>query len=267
MDIKDHRLVGHWYKKSPNSSSPLQNPTLLVFHYTASGGADGKGDADYLVTSAAKASAHVVIGRDGSIHQIVPFNERAWHAGVSTWRGQSNVNNFSIGIEIDNWGPLTKREDGTFRSWTGAVVPPEKVTKARHKNENVERYWETFTDEQLQALVTVSRAIKDRYGSIREIVGHDDIAPKRKQDPGPAFPMNSIITRIGGRDHDVTEYRVVIASALNLRGGPGTQFDRVGPALVNGSRVEIVFDAGQWAQIRTKDGRTGWVNDQWLRLA
>lgn len=264
MRIENHKLVDHWYKLSPNTSGTLSKPSLIVMHYTASGGENPLGDANYLSQKAAKASAHIVVGRDGTIKQIVPFNVRAWHAGVSVWRGRSNVNDFSIGIEIDNWGPLTRTEGGQFKSWTGEVIDPNMVGKMKHKNETNDRYWEIYTEAQLRAVADVTEALLAAYPSITEIVGHDDIAPKRKTDPGPAFPMQRMISLMTGRDDKGPERRRVIASALNVRGGMGTQFDRVGKPLPNGEVVEVLYDAGVWAQIETEDGRTGWVNDTWL---
>ena len=266
VQIINHKLKDEWYKASPNTSGKLVNPSLIVQHYTASGGVNGIGDADYLSTSAAKASAHVVVGRDGSIQQIVPFDVKAWHAGVSIWRGRSNVNDFCIGIEIDNWGPLTRTEDGRYRSWSGAIVDPGSVVKAKHKYENVERYWETFTEKQILAVAELTELLMKTYPSIKEVVGHEDIARGRKSDPGPAFPWHKILSIAEGSQDVKLDRRRVIASALNLRGGAGTQFDRVGTALKKGEEVIVTYDAGKWAQVKVADGRTGWVDDSWLEI-
>lgn len=179
MKIKNHLLddpkveIGH----SPNRGGTIK-PTLIVLHYTASGGEDGQGDADYLSRASARASAHVVVGRNGSIDQIVPFNKKAWHAGVSSYNGRDNVNDFSIGIEIDNWGWLTNG-----KSHSGQVVPEQfrfSGTRSGHSQ------WEAYREEQLQAVKEVVQSICDNY-PITDIVGHEDIAPGRKQDPGPAL--------------------------------------------------------------------------------
>lgn len=179
MKIKNHLLddprveIGN----SPNQGGTI-TPTVIVLHYTASGGADGQGDADYLSRASARASAHIVVGRNGSIDQIVPFNKKAWHAGVSSYKGRKNVNDFSIGIEIDNWGWL---KNG--KSHSGQVVPEQyrfSGTRSGHTQ------WEAYREEQLQAVREVIQAICDTY-PITDIVGHEDIAPGRKQDPGPAL--------------------------------------------------------------------------------
>lgn len=165
--------------QSPNVSKGTITPEIIVLHYTASGGEDGKGDAQYLSRAASRASAHIVAGRPGDLHQIVPFNRRAWHAGRSEYEGRKNVNSFSIGIEIDNWGWLNSNHE----SHTGTKVPSEHVftgTRGPYKK------WEKYRPEQLDAVEEVIAAICEAY-DIKDIVGHEDIAPGRKQDPGPAL--------------------------------------------------------------------------------
>lgn len=177
MQIKNHLLsgpnveIGH----SPNQGGTI-TPTIIVLHYTASGGEDGQGDADYLSRASAKASAQVVVGRNGAIDQIVPFNKKAWHAGVSSYNGRNNVNDFSIGIEIDNWGWL---KNG--KSHAGVAV--KNIFKGTR---NGLSEWEAYNEVQLDAVEQVIAAICSAY-KITDIVGHEDIAPGRKQDPGPAL--------------------------------------------------------------------------------
>ncbi len=98
-------------------------------------------------------SAHLLIDRLGHIVQFVPFNKRAWHAGESCFQGVDNCNDYSIGIELE----------GTDE--------------------------EAYTNEQYRALAAVSDRLMASYPHITDerIVGHSDIAPKRKTDPGPAF--------------------------------------------------------------------------------
>ena len=268
MQITNHKLTPGWYKASPNVGGPLNNPTLLVMHFTASGGAGPNGDADYFLSPAAKASAHIVVGRDGGILQVVPFNVKAWHAGTSVWRGANNCNDFAIGIEIDNWGKLTRTADGQIRSWTNQVVEPGLAVQLTHKHEQAPAFWEVYGEAQLKALVEVTRLILATYPSIKEIVGHEDIAPHRTADPGPAFPMSRVASLVGGRDGGAVTTRTVIASRLNARGGPGVEYDVLG-GFANGAKVEVVYDSpGPWAQVKgvLDDGKTvtAWVTDQYL---
>lgn len=100
-----------------------------------------------------KVSAHLVIDREGGITQFVPFAKRAWHAGVSSFAGRENCNDYSIGIELE----------GTDHS--------------------------SFTEAQYEALNQVIRVLQENYPGITSsrIVGHSDIAPGRKKDPGVGF--------------------------------------------------------------------------------
>jgi AmpD protein len=98
----------------------------------------------------ARVSSHLFIRRDGSLIQFVPLRLRAWHAGVSQWRGRSRCNDFSIGIELE-----------------GSDLMP-------------------FRDAQYDRLATVSAHLLARF-PIVDVVGHSDIAPMRKTDPGPFF--------------------------------------------------------------------------------
>ena len=98
-------------------------------------------------------SAHVLIRRDGAVVQFVPFGERAWHAGASCWNGREACNDFSVGIELE-----------------GTDDRP-------------------YDDAQYGALAALIRALCDSYPGLRreDVVGHNDIAPGRKTDPGESF--------------------------------------------------------------------------------
>lgn len=154
---------------------------FLVIHFTA--GASAESSIEFWRTPAAKgASAHIVIDRDGTVYQTRPFDRTCGHAGVSRWQKFSNLNKCSIGIELANAGDderLTKR-------WS--KHPP---IEARHKNGGPEKQWEAYPLAQLAACEQVAKALVTRY-HLDDIVGHDDIAPTRKNDPGPAFPMASL---------------------------------------------------------------------------
>lgn len=267
MRIVDNRLEGARFEKATGQSGALINPSLIVMHYTASGGATGAGDAGFFAKLDTKAGAHFIIGRDGTVIQCVDINRRAWHAGVSIWRGKPNVNDFSIGIEMDNYGWLTKMGDGTFRGANGRgdVVPADRVIEARHKNTATPyKYWEAYTEAQMKAAVELCKALKVALPSIKEIVGHEDIAPGRKTDPGPAFNTSNFASQVFGRDDSVEVVRVVNASSLKVRGGPGVQHSHIS-SLPRGSKVTVLYDAGEWSQIEWGPNReSGWVADQYL---
>lgn len=127
---------------------------MLVLHYT--GMVTGKAALDRLCDPASRVSAHYVIDESGAIFQLVDEAARAWHAGVSNWKGRDNLNGRSIGIEIVNGG----HDFG---------CPP-------------------YMPVQMEAVTALSREILARH-NIRadNVVGHSDIAPTRKQDPGEWF--------------------------------------------------------------------------------
>ncbi len=107
-------------------------PDTVVIHYTA--GRDAESSAKFLC-SEVKASAHLVIGRDGKIIQLVPFNTISWHAGVSAYGARQGLNKYSIGIELDNAGILQKTGN-EYKAWFGRSYPENEVMYATHRNEN-----------------------------------------------------------------------------------------------------------------------------------
>lgn len=172
-------------------------PLYLLIHYTA--GTSASGAEEWFKNPASQASSHLIIDRDGAIIQMVPFNRRAWHAGESKWGELTDINTHSIGIEIVNAGKLRKRSDGTWLSWANKPIANEEVTLATHKNEQRETGWHEFTEAQIQSTLEVGILLAAKYELI-DVLGHDDVAPKRKVDPGSLFPMPSIRSRILGRD-------------------------------------------------------------------
>ena len=170
LKIEQHIIAGVPFKASPNyNERPVEEPiSLLVVHNISLPPNQFGGDyverlfCNHLDCSehpyfsqlvGLEVSAHVFIKRTGEVLQFVPFNKRAWHAGVSQFDGKPNCNDFSIGIELE-----------------GADDVP-------------------YEDTQYTSLVAVTLALIETYPSmsIENIVGHSDIAPGRKTDPGPAF--------------------------------------------------------------------------------
>lgn len=166
LGIVAHRLAGIRFEPSPNHGGVIV-PTLGVLHYTA--GVSLRAAVDHLCDSAVTVSAHLVIGPKGEIVQLVPFNRMAWHAGESSWQGLEKCNGFTIGVELVNPGYLTTQG-----------------LRARHKFGGPERTWALYTDAQYESVIAAAKAISDHYG-ITQWVGHDDVSPKRKVDPGPAW--------------------------------------------------------------------------------
>lgn len=269
MKIKNHRLFQDndqavSFTASPNKNGELK-PKYLVMHYAAS--SSFQGAVNSLINPAVKVSAHLVIGRDGEIAQLVPFNRVAWHAGASAWEGLSGLNRHTIGIELDNAGKL-ERSENQWRAWFGAVIPAADVIEAAHKNGGPSTGWHRYPPKQLETAIEVGRALVTKYGLL-DIVGHDDIAPGRKIDPGPAFPMASVRARLYGRDEDAIEFTTT--TGLNIRTGPGPGFDKVLPnGLPKGSRVTIIEEQNVWRHVDVLDtingenDITGWLHGRFL---
>ncbi|MBN4059768.1 MAG: 1,6-anhydro-N-acetylmuramyl-L-alanine amidase AmpD [SAR86 cluster bacterium] len=169
MKIIDHCLDIARQQHSPNCSDRQDNEiSLLVIHnISLPPGQFGGPYIDALFCNELdcsqhnffselkdlKVSSHLLIRRDGEIVQYVPFNKQAWHAGISNYEGRDQCNKFSIGIELE----------GTDH--------------------------DEFTALQYQALSTITRVLLQTYPTLSEerIVGHSEIAPERKTDPGPSF--------------------------------------------------------------------------------
>lgn len=234
MKIINHRLchdegTPYPFVPSPNVGKGTLDPQYLVMHYTA--GESAQSSISWLANPKAKASAHLVVGRDGSITQQVPFDRIAWHAGASSWKGRSGLNPVSIGIELDNAG-FVGGKPGAYVAF-GARIPDSAVLVATHRNETAPRAWARFPEVQLAAARQVARLLVQTYG-LREILGHDDIAPARKQDPGPAFPMERFraevmgvaapvasypVLRLGSRGHDVVRLQKALGMPEYLQTG------------------------------------------------
>ena len=234
-------------------------------HYTAGGTAAGA--IRTLTNPSAKASAHLVIARDGAVTQLVRFDRVAWHAGRSRWHGLEGMNRHSIGIEMDNAGVLD-RHGTKWRAWFGKMYDGRDVIEAAHPNGGPVRGWHIYPQKQIDVAVKVGRVLVDAYG-LRDVIGHDDIAPGRKVDPGPAFPMASYRAAVMGRRDDAPEL-FQTTTHLNVREGPGTGFDKLAISpLAPGTRLRLDRREASWCHVEVlgKDGLpsdTGWVHGDYI---
>ncbi len=276
MKILKHRLVNDdgsacRYQPSPSVGGVLV-AQYLVMHFTA--GRDAASSIAALCNKASKASAHVVIGRDGGVTQLVPFNRVAWHAGVSRWLGLAGMNRYAIGIELDNAGRLD-RVGSRWQAWFKASYPDDEVLVATHKHAppgTPPCGWHTYTEVQMAAALEVAALLVAKY-ALRDVLGHEDIAPGRKVVPGPDFPMASFRARLFGRAEDVEDV-LLTTTTLHIRVGAGAGFATL-PAspLPPGTRVAALQKPGSWWRVAVLDtvgGETdveGWVNSRFLRAA
>lgn len=151
-------------RPSPNfNDRPAGMPVdMLVLHYT--GMVSGISALRRLCDPDAKVSAHYLVDEDGTVYRLVPEEKRAWHAGLASWRGERDVNGRSIGIELVNPG----HEYG----------------------------YRDFPAPQMAALTRLARDILARHPvPPRNVVGHSDIAPDRKLDPGERFDWRGLAAR------------------------------------------------------------------------
>ena len=179
MKIKNHKLQDISFLESPNfNDRPIdEDISLLVIHSISL--PPKKYNTDHIETfflneldfsshnfykniDGMKVSAHVLIKRNGEVIQFVPFNKRAWHAGVSSYKGKNDCNNFSIGIELEG------SDD------------------------------DIFEDIQYKKLSLITSLLITEYDLITKdnIKGHSDIAPERKTDPGVLFDWDRYLTNV-----------------------------------------------------------------------
>lgn len=271
MKIVDHQLQGTGvkFKQTPNFYNPPFNtptklPDAVIIHYTAmTNAADAVKVLSTRKPEGGNASAHLVIGKNGEITQLAKFNQRTWHAGESSYNGRKGYNSLSIGIEIDNVGWLKKQENGKYsRTRLSAEYTEDQIVKEAHFNPKVRHiYWEKYTQKQIDVVFEVCNLLRQYYGII-EVLGHDEIAPDRKQDPGPAFPMDELKSEVlSDRSGEAVEGRVN-SDLLNIRAGAGINYEKVAQPLTQNSEVNILEEQHGWYKISTKI--EGWVSKKYI---
>lgn len=160
---------------SPNQNSRI---STIVLHYTALNDADS---LKVLTCPSANVSAHYLVpqgcqSKPCLVYQLVEDEQKAWHAGRSGWRQQTGVNAYSIGIEIVNQGYPDKEEKLPIN----------------------QRHWAEFEEQQIQTVAALVTKLAQRYEiSPQRIIGHSDVAPGRKTDPGLSFPWRRLHDEFG----------------------------------------------------------------------
>lgn len=243
-------------RPSPNFNERKHPIDMLVFHYT--GMETGQQALDRMCDPSAEVSAHYMIWEDGRVVTLVEEEKRAWHAGVSSWQGDEDLNSRSIGIEIVNGGHDWPMADG-------GLAP--------------------YPDAQIEALISLCSDILLRWDiPYNRIVGHSDIAPARKDDPGEHFPWHRL-ARAG-----IGKWPVSISenpTALALQDGPhligrglGPGDDKKAVGRMQAMLIEIgyglessgVYEADTEAVVRAFQRRwlpdrvTGWADIRTLQM-
>lgn len=214
------------FKPSPNVGGKLKARKYLIIHYTATASASSA--IGWMLNPTAKVSAHLHLDREGGWVQLVPFDVTAYHAGKSEWKGLSGLNSYTIGIEISNDGK------------------------------------QYYTQKQIDALTEASIALHSEY-NFEDILGHSDISPGRKVDPGRHFPMASFKSQVlnGGKPKLVVTKHTT--TDLNLREGAGTNF-KVLEVLKKGVEVNVLSEKDNWSNVFICSSKSiGWVSSSYLK--
>ncbi|HEY0120594.1 MAG TPA: N-acetylmuramoyl-L-alanine amidase [Rhizobium sp.] len=156
-------FAGASVQPSPNHGERKdgRKPDMILLHYTGMGTAEGA--LDWLCRGESQVSSHYFVFEDGRVIQLVPEERRAWHAGKSLWQGEADINSLSIGIEIANAGHPGGLPD--------------------------------FPDAQIEAVIELCRDCGRRWAiAPARVLGHSDVAPVRKVDPGEKFPWARLAT-------------------------------------------------------------------------
>ena len=190
-------LVPDNYRRlTPNRYHSEHHPELIepveavIYHYTASIGTGGT--LSWLTDPASKVSAQFLVARDGTRYQLASLLDRTWHAGgnTSSLFDKSNVNGRTIGIEIMNVGPLYKKDDKIYS------VAEDKEFNGPGMSAGAGKYkytlWESYSPPQLEDVIALTRQLVQEFPILASspetrLIGHEDVDPTRKIDPGPAM--------------------------------------------------------------------------------
>lgn len=187
--LTDNQIIRPGYRVNTQHPSQSQNDRVrfLVLHYTAANDTDsmrlltqGNVSAHYLVPSASNP-----LLRKNTVYQLVAEDKRAWHAGASAWNGRTNLNDSSVGVEIVNLG---------------------------YEQKMMERDWYPWDAKQIKLVTRLASDIIKRYDITPDnVVGHSDVAPTRKVDPGPLFPWKQLAAEGIGAWPDSTTVQQFLA--------------------------------------------------------
>jgi N-acetylmuramoyl-L-alanine amidase len=153
MDIIHHPSPNYNHRRG------MTTPDMIIIHYT--GMKNAQAALERLCDPDSQVSCHYLIDKQGQIFRLVDDEYRAWHAGIAFWQGRKDINSCSLGIELENTG-----HDGSL---------------------------EAFPDAQIQSLIQLCKDLQKKYHiPAQAVIGHSDIAPLRKKDPGEMFPWNKL---------------------------------------------------------------------------
>jgi N-acetylmuramoyl-L-alanine amidase len=253
------------HEKNYNPDKKLE-PRFVMIHFTT--GTHMQQTIHTFLNPENGVSSHLLVGRTGRVVQFVPFDKVAFHCGLSTWEEERDLNRFAIGIEVDNAGQLRTTEKGFMRR--DKVIPNDQVRKKKHWKESFERPWQTFTEEQIRVVQEIVGVLKERYPTIKEILGHDMVNLVNRLDPGPFYPLGELREAIlGDPQQPITSYRTTEKCPIyeNL----GNQPPKLLPhpdfgELPQNSTVRVKEVHDHWSLVKVKQSsqanlseKEGWV--------
>jgi N-acetylmuramoyl-L-alanine amidase len=275
--VKDHTLFGQDVDNSlkkfrqikiPESNfgkeNAIENIRYIIIHYT--GATTMSSTINHFLNENSVVSSHLLVGRDGSIVQFVPFNLAAYHCGYSYWEGLEGINQYSIGIEIVNAGPLKISEDGHLKSGKETIREDDSELGIHWKSLSDQmKRWQKYPPIQQEAVKKIILALKDIY-PIEDILGHDMINLREKNDPGPLFPMEAFREEIFGRlQPKVQKWKIIndnttIYYNQDYKPPHPKQLNN-SKALEFNAKFTLIDKVGYWMLIRAK-GRRGWIRNR-----
>ena len=188
VTIKPLDLMKVKYTETPNKSLRKNEVKYIVLHHTGAG--SYQGILKWLCNKQARASAHYVISTGGKITQLLNTKKyKAWHAGISEWEGLTDINRYSVGIEICNLGMLQKGEDVNYyyqrgrnlKKYTGKAEPVAGEI-VYPDGRVLSGYYVPYPDKQINAVISLCKGLAKKYPNAK-IITHYQISPDRKVDP------------------------------------------------------------------------------------
>lgn len=215
------------FKQTPNHGGKKKDIRFIVIHYDGSPNATGA--ISWMLSPTSKVSAELHLTRDAKTTQLLPFDLTAYHAGKSEWKGVVGLNSHSIGIELQNSGN------------------------------------QEYPKEQLNKLVEICKALVMAY-PIEEIVGHSDISPGRKIDPGKQFPMEWFRQMVFNGEPKVNILTSKFTTSdLNIR-ETGKATGKLVSVLPKGTEVNVLQESEGWSNVFVcKSKLIGWVSSKYLK--
>ena len=205
-----------------NNSDPGLQVRYIIIHYTAGSSAQAAIKTLRNDQSTNRVSAHLVISRTGEITQLVPFDRVAWHAGVSYWENERDINRISIGIELDNEG-WYRQKDGIWVSSFGTEGQEEDLEIMTHPKLEKPLGWRKFPPVQWQTALETCQALRVAYPNIEGVLGHEDIH-QDKTDPGPAFRLDEFRAALfadqSSQEEEVTTLPAKVQAYQTIKAAP-----------------------------------------------